>query len=97
MAKKIYVGNLPFRYGFKDLTSLFEKFGEIQEALVVADRFNGRSKGFGFITFAKDESAQKAIKEMNGKDAEGRPLQVREATPKSEEPEQPKKSFKKRD
>jgi cold-inducible RNA-binding protein len=84
MGKKIYVGNLPFSYGFKELTGLFEKFGEIQEALVIADRYNGRSKGFGFVTFANDESAQKAIAEMDGKEADGRPLKIKEATPRKE-------------
>jgi len=91
MSKKIYAGNLPFRYGFKELTSLFEKFGKIQEALVIADRYNGRSKGFGFITFNDEESAKKAISEMDGKEVEGRPLKVKEATPKSESSEKDSK------
>lgn len=88
MSKKIYVGNLPFRYGFKELTSLFEKFGEIQEALVIADRNNGRSKGVGFVTFVNEESAKKAVEEMDGKDADGRVLKVKEATPKTEKIEE---------
>lgn len=82
MTNKLYVGNLPFRYGFKELFGLFEKFGEIKEALVIADKFNGKSKGFGFVTFEKDEDAQKALKEMDGAQAEGRVLKVKEATPK---------------
>lgn len=90
MGKKIYVGNLPFRYGFKELTGMFEKFGEIQEALVIADRYNGRSKGFGFVTFTEESAAQKAIEEMDGAEADGRPLKVKEATPKTEKPEDKK-------
>lgn len=84
MTKKVYVGNLPFSYGFKELKSLFEKFGEISEALVIADRYNGRSKGFGFVTFEDEENAKKAILEMDGKEANGRVLKVKEATPKQE-------------
>ena len=84
MGNKIYVGNLPFTYGFKELSGLFEKFGKIQEALVIADKYNGRSKGFGFVTFVEEESAKKAVEEMNGKDADGRALKVNEATPRED-------------
>ena len=87
MGKKIYIGNLPFNYGFKELTGLFKKFGKIEEAVVIADRDNGKSKGFGFVTFVEDDSAQKAIAEMNEKDADGRPLKVNEATPREDRPE----------
>ena len=86
MGNKIYVGNLPFTYGFKELTSLFEKFGKIQEALVIADRYDGKSKGFGFVTFVEEASTKKAVEEMNGKDAGGRALKVNEATPREERP-----------
>ncbi len=85
MTNKIYVGNLPFRYGFKELVDLFEKFGKIQEAIVIADKSSGRSKGFGFVTFEEEASAIEAIKEMEGQDADGRPLKVNMATPKTEE------------
>ena len=81
MNKKIYVGNLPFNYGFKELTTLFEKFGEIQEALVIADKYNGRSKGFGFVQMANDADADNAINMFNGKELEGRSLTVNEARP----------------
>ena len=91
MGKKIYVGNLPFKYGFKELIGLFEKFGKIQEALVIADKYNGKSKGFGFVTFVEEESAKKAVKEMNEKDADGRVLKVSEATPKVEGKEETSK------
>jgi len=84
MSKKIYVGNLPFSIGFKELTELFEKFGEIEESVVIADKFNGRSKGFGFVNFADDKAADKAVKEMDGKDVNGRALKVKEATPREE-------------
>ena len=79
MGSKIYVGNLPFSVDSEKLKGLFSEFGEITEATVISDRFSGRSKGFGFVTFADDESAKKAIEGMNEKEIEGRGLKVSEA------------------
>ncbi|PIN90574.1 RNA-binding protein, partial [Candidatus Pacearchaeota archaeon CG10_big_fil_rev_8_21_14_0_10_34_76] len=62
-----------------ELKQFFSEFGEITEAVVITDRHSGRSKGFGFVTFADAESAQKAISAMNGKEVEGRALTVNEA------------------
>lgn len=84
MAKKVYVGNLPFSVEQAKLKELFDSYGEIEEAVVISDRFSGRSKGFGFVTFVNDADADKAIAEMNEKDMEGRPLKVNEARPREE-------------
>jgi len=84
MGNKIYVGNLPFSFGEKELRDAFGSFGEITEATVISDRHSGRSKGFGFITFASDESAQKAVEAMNGKETGGRELKVSEAKAREE-------------
>lgn len=81
---KVYVGNLPFSVGYKELEELFSQYGEIEEATVIADRYTGRSKGFGFVTFKNKDSAQKAISEMNDKDVQGRNLRVKEALPSKE-------------
>ena len=86
MSKKVYVGNLPFKMGSKDLKELFSKFGETEEETIISDKFSGRSKGFGFVTFKNDEDADKAIKEMHEKDIEGRKLIVNEARPMEERP-----------
>lgn len=83
---KIYVGNLPFSIDSEKLKELFAPFGDIEEAIVISDKFSGRSKGFGFVTFPDDEAAKKAIKEMNEKDVEGRPLKVNEAKPMEDRP-----------
>jgi RNA recognition motif-containing protein len=83
---KIYVGNLPFSVDSEGLKKLFAEFGEIEEAVVISDKFSGRSKGFGFVTFPNDEEAQKAIKEMNEKEVEGRGLKVNEARPMEDRP-----------
>ncbi|MBI2452214.1 RNA-binding protein [Candidatus Pacearchaeota archaeon] len=81
MSAKVYVGNLPFSFTDKDLKELFSKYGELIEAVVIKDKYSGRSKGFGFVTFADHSAAQKAIAEMNGKESHGRQLKVNEARP----------------
>ena len=94
MSSKIFVGNLPFSVEDEKLKELFAPFGEIEEAQIVKNKFSGRSKGFGFVTFAGDsaeESSKKAIAEMNEKDVEGRAISVSEAKPF--DPDKPRKSF----
>jgi len=81
MSKKVYVGNLPFNVSNDQLKEIFSQYGEISEATVISDKYSGRSKGFGFVTFANDADADKAISEMNGKEVEGRALKVNEAKP----------------
>lgn len=78
---KIYVGNLPYSVTGDQLREIFAGIGEITEAVVISDKFSGRSKGFGFVTFADDASAQKAVDEMNNKDMSGRPLKISIARP----------------
>lgn len=90
MSKKLYVGNLPFSVGFEDLKKLFESYGKIVEATVIADKFTKRSKGFGFITLEDDSMADKAIAEMNGKEVQGRALKVSEAKPMEDKKEENK-------
>ena len=81
MGNKLYVGNLSFDVDQAFLKETFGVFGEITEATVISDKFSGRSKGFGFVTFAKEEDAKKAIAEMNEKDLKGRVIKVNEARP----------------
>jgi len=90
---KIYVGNLPWSVDDSKLQELFSEFGEVSEATVLKDKFTGRSKGFGFVTFSDDSSAQKAIKAMNDKDIEGRKLKVNEAKPFDPDAPRPRRSF----
>lgn len=82
---KIYVGNLPFSVDLEGLKKLFSAY-ELEEVAVIADKFSGRSKGFGFVTIADDEAAKKAIEELNGKEVEGRELKISEAKPMEERP-----------
>jgi RNA recognition motif-containing protein len=87
---KIYVGNLPFSIDSEKLRELFASYGEIEEATVISDKFSGRSKGFGFVTFKEADGGKKAISEMNDKDVEGRKLKVNEAKPM--DPDRPRRS-----
>ena len=79
MGNKVYVGNLSWGIGDNELKKAFAEFGEVTEARVIIDRMTRRSKGFGFVTFATDEEAQKAVSAMDGKEVEGRALKVNEA------------------
>ena len=91
MSTKVYVGNLAFNVTEEQIREKFSPYGELTEVTVIKDKFSGRSKGFGFVTFADDEAAKKAIAELNDKDFEGRALKVNEARPMEERP--PRRSF----
>ena len=67
MAKKLYVGNLSFDMLDEDLEQAFAEYGEIVSVVIVKDRDSGRSRGFGFVEFADEESAQKAKQALDGK------------------------------
>ena len=81
MAKKIYVGNLPYSVTSERLTELFAQHGAVDSAKVVVDRDSGRSKGFGFVEMSSDDQADSAIAALNGFQEEGRALTVAEARP----------------
>ena len=82
--KKLFVGNLPWGINNDSLRELFATVGEVVEAMVITDRMSGRSKGFGFVTFATEEAAQAAIAQLNEKEIEGRKIIVNVARPKEE-------------
>lgn len=81
MSKKLFVGNIEWGVTDEELNKLFAAYGEIEESVIVKDKFSGRSKGFGFVTFVKDEDGEKAIKELEGHELNERPLSVSEAQP----------------
>lgn len=85
MAKKLYVGNLSYSVTSDLLKTHFAQAGTVVDAVVISDSRTGRSKGFGFVEYDKDDEAKKAIEMFNGKDMEGRNLVVNEARPKKEE------------
>jgi RNA recognition motif-containing protein len=79
---KLYVGNLSYDVNNESLTDMFKEFGEVTEAVVIVDRDTNRSKGFGFVTFTKEEDAAKAIKELDGKEIDGRNIKVNVSRPR---------------
>ncbi len=85
--KKLYVGNLPWSMTGDSLREMFSAYGELTDAVVISDRMSGRSKGFGFVTFANEADAQKAAAEMNDKEVEGRKLVVNTAKPREDRPD----------
>jgi hypothetical protein len=80
--KKIYVGNLSYNLSDQDLMNLFAEYGEVSSATVILDRETGRSRGFGFVEMDNDSAALAAIEALNGRDFEGRTLNVNEARPR---------------
>jgi cold-inducible RNA-binding protein len=82
MPKKLFVGSLSWNTTDETLREAFARFGEVTEAKVITDRETGRSRGFGFVTFAENEEAMAAISAMNGTDLDGRTIKVNEAQDK---------------
>ena len=76
MSKKLFVGSLSWNTGDDQLHQAFAQFGEVTEAKVISDRDTGRSRGFGFVTFADDDAADKAIAAMNNTELDGRTIRV---------------------
>jgi len=81
MGKKLYVGSLPYSATDDQLKQHFSAAGNVDSAMVIVDKFSGRSKGFGFVEMSTDEEAQKAIEMFNGSDMGGRNIVVNEARP----------------
>jgi cold-inducible RNA-binding protein len=84
--KSIFVGNLSHSVTEEALRSLFAAYGPIERVNIVTDRDSGQPRGFGFVDMTRDADAAKAIAALNGKDVEGRTLNVNEARPKTDRP-----------
>ena len=82
MSMKLYVGNLAFATSSQDLQELFAQAGTVESASVVEDRETGRSRGFGFVEMSSKEEGAAAISQFNGKEVNGRALNVNEAKPR---------------
>src|SRR3989344_9193842 len=86
MAKKLYVGGLPYSTGEAELKEAFAQAGPVESATIITDKMSGRSRGFGFVEMANDEDAPKAIEMWHNKDFGGRTLTVNEARPLASRP-----------
>ncbi len=84
MARKLYVGNLPYEVGEADLQQLFEGAGTVESVNVMRDMATGRARGFAFVEMGTDDEAQKAISAYNNYSLGGRNLTVNEARPKAD-------------
>ncbi len=86
MNSKLFVGNLSFNTTENELQDMFAACGTVSEVNLITDRMSGRSKGFAFVTMGTAEEAQNAISTLNGKDVNGRAMNVSEARPREERP-----------
>ncbi|XP_021728601.1 small RNA-binding protein 11, chloroplastic-like [Chenopodium quinoa] len=76
IASRLFVGGLSFYTTEKTLAEAFSQYGQVIQAKIVHDRVSDRSKGFGFVTYASEDEADKALTEMNGKQVHGRVIFV---------------------
>ena len=82
----IYVGNLSYKMTDDDLGKLFSTYGQVSESKVVVDKATGRSKGFGFVEMPNNAEGDEAIKQLDGKEVDGRNIKVNIAKPKVDKP-----------
>ena len=68
MAKKLYVGGLPYKATVDEIKSFFGQYGAVEDVAIITDRMTGRSRGFGFVTMTNDDEALKAVEATNGAD-----------------------------
>ncbi len=91
MAKRLFVGGIPWSLTDTTFSDLFGKIGKVTSAKIIVDKFTQKSKGFGFVEYENDEDADKAIKELNDTELEGRKIVVQEARPLEDRP--PRRDF----
>ena len=82
-SQNLFVGSLAFATTDDSMKAHFEQIGAVVSARVIMDRESGRSRGFGFVEFENDDDNQKAVDQLNGKELDGRPINVRIARPKN--------------
>jgi cold-inducible RNA-binding protein len=86
MSTRLYIGNLSYNTTENQLQDIFSEHGPVTSVDLIMDKFNGRPRGFGFVTMETKEAAEAAIQALNGKNVDGRDLTVNEARPREERP-----------
>ncbi len=81
---KLYVGNLSYDVTEEDLLELFSKYGNVESAKLITDKYDNRSKGFGFIEYSDRAAGEEAIQELDDTEHRGRTIKVNEARPKED-------------
>jgi cold-inducible RNA-binding protein len=89
---KLFIGNLSWTTTDSSLGDAFSEFGEVIDSKVVTDRFTGKSRGFGFITFTEAAAAEAALENMNGAEVDGRPIRIDRANKRVGGP-RPRRNF----
>lgn len=89
MAKKLFIGKLPYALTSEELKELFAQAGTVVSANVIIDRMTNQSKGFGFVEYETDEEAEKAIQMFNNYEINGKQIVVNEARPKEDNANRP--------
>ena len=84
--KNIFVGNLAFGATEDAVRTMFEAYGAVDRVSIITDRDTGQAKGFGFVEMSANADADRAIAGLNGKELDGRALNVNEARPKADRP-----------
>lgn len=85
--QNLFIGSLAYATTDDGLKAFFETIGPVASARVITDRESGRSKGFGFVEFENDDDNQKAVDQLNGKELDGREINVSLARPKEDRPQ----------
>src|SRR5688572_31861494 len=80
----IFVGNLSFGTTEDSIRSLFESYGTVDRVNIVTDRDTGRARGFAFVEMSSEAEGNAAINGLNGRDLDGRTLNINEARPKTD-------------
>lgn len=80
----IFVAKLSYSTTEEELQSLFEQYGTVSSAKIIFDKYENRSKGFGFVEMDNDEEALNAIQNLNDTELAGRTIVVKKARPKSD-------------
>ena len=88
---KIYVGNLPYDFTEEELKDMFDQFGEVASAKIIADNESGRSKGFGFIEMERKSEGKDAIQALDESAVRGRNVKVHVARPRNGRPQRNRK------
>lgn len=82
--KNIFVGNLSFGATEDAVRSMFEAYGSVERVNLITDRDSGQPRGFGFVEMSNNSEADRAIAELNGREMDGRALNINEARPKED-------------
>lgn len=84
MSCKLFIGGLSWNTDDSSLRARFEEFGAVADAVVIRERETGRSRGFGFVTFAEESQADAAVAQMDNQEFEGRTIRVSKAQERQE-------------